>query len=290
MKKKDIFSGVAFTMPALAIYTVFTILPLLGTFYFAFTSWDGINKPIFTGLYNFLDVFTEKSLKISLMNSFIFALINLIIGNPLCLLLALAYEKISKGKRFFQTVFYIPAVISQVVMSMVWADIFQYEGVLNSILKMLGLNFLVVDWFGSENIVKITVSLVIMWAGTGFGALIYYAGLKSISDEVLESATIDGAEGLKKLVFVKLPLIMPTITINVFIGLVSSFKIFDVPFLLTHGGPGDASSTMGIIIYKYAFEFERYGQSAALGVLFLFIVTLISFMQVSYTRKKEIEV
>lgn len=288
MRRKHLLTGVSFTIPALLIYIIFTIVPLVGTFYFSFTSWDGITKPQFIGIQNFLDIFTDKSLKISLMNTFFFALMNILVGNPLCLLVALAFERLGNSGKTFQTIFYIPAVMSQIVMSVIWADIFQYEGVLNNILRTVRLDFLAIDWLGREDIVKITICMVVIWSGTGFGALFYYAGLKSISIDILESAVIDGATGFKKLVFVKLPLIMPTITINLFIGLVSSFKIFDIPFMLTHGGPGDASSTLGLIIYKYAFEFNRFGESTAIGMVFLFIVTLVSFVQVSYTRKREV--
>lgn len=288
MKNKNIIQEASFVLPALSIYVIFTIVPLLGTLYFSFTSWDGISNPKFVYFQNYLDIFSQKSLKISLINTFYFAVINLLVGNPLCLLIALVFEKLGNAGKAFQTLFYIPAIMSQIVMSVIWGDIFQYEGVLNNILRAVRLDILAVDWLGREDIVKITICMVILWSGTGFGALFYYAGLKSISNDVMESAIIDGAKGLKKLVLIKIPLIMPIITINLFIGLVSSFKLFDIPFVLTHGGPGDASSTLGLAIYKYAFEFNRYGQSTAIGIVFLSIVTLVSFLQVSFTRKKEV--
>jgi ABC-type sugar transport system permease subunit len=289
MRKRKIITGMLFLMPAMLLHFVLTIYPVISSFYYSLTSWDGVNTPVFVGFRNFMELYQDKSLTRSIYNTFFIAFLSIVLNNPLCLLLAIALDRQIKMRNVLRTAFYIPAIMSPVVISIIWANMLQYDGVLNSILKLIKLDFLALNWLGSMNFAIYTVIFVMIWSGTGFGAVIYLAGLQSIPTEIYESAKLDGAKGWVKFRNVTLPLIMPVVTINVFIGLVSSLKLFDIPFVLTHGGPGDASSTISLMIYKFAFEYDKKGYATAAGIVFLAIIAIITFIQVRFTRKREIE-
>lgn len=288
--KKNLIIELTFVAPALVLFLIFVIYPFISTLYYSFTQWDGITKPVFIGIDNFVRLFQEESFSIALKNTILFALSGLLISNTLSLLLALVLNGAGKMQSILRTVFYLPGVVSFVTMSIVWSAIYHYNGPINQILKNAGLGSLAKEWLGNYNTVIPSMIVIMVWGGVGFGVIVFLAGLNSISAELYEAAELDGAGPLNKFKAVTFPLLMPSITVVTFLGLATTLKLFDLPFTLTGGGPGDASNTIAMIIYKQAFSYNNYGYATAGGIILFAFVMAVSLIQMHLTKSKEVQI
>jgi len=288
-KRNSYLHAISFIIPSLLIFLMFVYYPFISSLYYSFTQWDGINKPVFIGLDNYKNLFHDKLVLHAALNTLYIVIFCSIINNPLSLFLALLLHKPLKMKGFLRSVFYIPVVISMVVVSVIWGNLLQYEGVINAVLKKIGLATLIHDWLGDTSTSLITIILINVWYATGYGAVIYLAGLESIPHEIYEAARIDRAEGWTKFRHITLPLVMPSVTICTFLGMVGSLKFFDLPYVLSNGGPGDSTSTLALIIYNFAFQNSTFGYATAAGILFMILVLIVTTLQLRYTRKREVE-
>ena len=288
LNKKNLMIRITFLIPALFFFSVFVIFPFLQSIYYSFTDWDGISKPLFIGLKNFYRLFSDNSFIEAIKNTLIFCITSLLIGNPLSLLLALFLNRKIRGIGILRTIFYLPAVISLMVVSLTWSIILNYDGVINYFLKTIGLGGLMQDWISNIGTSLASLIFIMMWGGIGVGAVYYLAGLQSIPQEINESAAVDGATGWSKFKFITLPLLMPSITIVTFLNLVGSLKTFDLPFIMTNGG-GGTTSTIALKVYQFAFANNNFGYSTAGGLILFIFVSLVSFLQVKYTRSREVE-
>ena len=277
-----------YVFPALFLFILFTYYPFISGIYYSFTDWNGITAH-FTGFKNYIDLFQDRSLIKAAQNTLFISFFGLLIGNPLAFLLALALNRPFKTRNMLRTLFYLPAIISLVVVSMIWGNILQYDGAVNTLLNALGLERFVIDWLGNLNTSFYMLILISVWQGTGYGAVIYLAGLQSIPTELYEAGKIDGAHGWKSLRHITIPLLMPTVTIVTFLNLVGSLKFFDIPFVLTNGGPGQATSTLALVIYNFAFRNGTFGYATAAGLLFMILIVIITSIQLSLTRRREVE-
>ncbi|QGQ99165.1 sugar ABC transporter permease [Paenibacillus psychroresistens] len=288
-KRKSLLHAIYFILPAVILFLTFVYYPFISSLYYSFTLWDGVSKPVYIGLENYKNLFDDKLVMHAALNTFYIVLFGVIINNPLSLFMALLLHKPLKTRSLLRTVFYIPVVISMVVISVVWGNLLQYEGVVNEVLLRLGLADYIKDWLGNTGTSLIAVIMINVWYATGYGAVIYLAGLESVPSEIFEAAQIDGAKGWKKFIYVTLPLVMPSVTICTFLGMVGSLKFFDLPYVLTNGGPGDSTSTLALVIYKFAFKNSNFGYATAAGILFMILILIITMLQLSFTRKREVE-
>jgi len=288
LKPKLFYQDIVYIFPALLLFATFTFYPFASGIYYSFTDWNGLSTT-FVGWENYRNLIEDRSLIQAGKNTFIIAFVALIIGNSLALLLALALNRNLKIRGFLRTSFYLPAILSLVVVSMMWGNILQYDGVLNALLTFMGFGSAVKDWLGNLGTALNSIILINIWSGTGFAAVIYLAGLQNIPKDLYEAAVIDGATGWKKFWYVTIPLLMPVVTINLFLNLVGNLRIFDIPYVLTNGGPGEATSTISLVIYNFAFRNQTYGYATAAGILFMLVIALITFIQLRITRKREIE-
>lgn len=278
-----------FVAPALIPFLVLIVWPFISSLYYSLTRWNGITSPVFIGLDNFARLFREASFVAALTNTLVFALAGLLLSNVLSLLLALALFRAGKAQAVLRTIFYLPGVVSFVTMAIVWSSIYHYNGPINEILAGLGLDSWTREWLGNFDTVMPALILIMVWGGVGFGVVVFLAGLNSIPTELYEAADLDGAGALAKFRHVTLPLLMSSITIVTFLGLTTSLKIFDLPFLMTNGGPGDSSSTLAMLIYKQAFSYSNYGYASAGGIVLFVLVAAISMLQIRATRGKEVQ-
>ena len=279
-----------FVLPCLILFTVFFTYPNIMSFYYSLLKWDGIGKPVFVGLDNFKRVLSgsDKAAITSLFNTFKFALLNMIIQNPLSLLLAVLLVRPLKSKAILRTIFYIPGVVSLVAVSVTFSVIMGYNGVFNSVLKVFGQGGNLVDWLGNYHTAFYALVVIIVWGGLGGGAIIYIAGLQSIPNELYEAGYMEGINEWQKFWNITLPLLMPSVTIVTFLGLSQTLKMFDMPFVLTGGGPGNQTRTMSMYIYNKFSENDR-GYSTALGLVFLVIIIIVVGLQMKLTRKREVD-
>lgn len=288
--KREKIYGIAATIPALILFSIFTYIPLIMTLGYSVTDWNGYSKEFnFVGLDNFLKVFTDAEVLQTFGNTLYFTVLAVIIGLALQLMLAIfLFEKL-KGRNILRAIIYAPCIISPVIVSLTWVNFFQYAGIINEVLSNIGLGGLQIDWLGDVNIVKNVLIFINSWQWTGYGMIIFMTGLSNIPPDVYEASMLDGASGFKKFRYITLPLLMPSVTVNIFISITGALRLFDLPFVMTGGGPIGASKTISMTIYDNAFLYERFGYSSAIGVIFFLIIATITIIQLKITRSREVE-
>lgn len=286
------FSLLVFLLPAAAIYSLFAIYPSISGLYYSLTNWDGISPSYrIVGLDNFRNIFQDKLFYRALENSFVFALIVVVFKNGLALFFAILLDKKMKLTGFFRSTFFVPAVLSAIVVAYTWVTIFNpVFGSWQIVFEALGMPGIAkLDLLGSAGTALYTVAFVSVWQNMGYAMVIYLAGLQTIPAELYESAEIDGAGRWKKFQHVTFPLVFPAITINLILSSINALKEFDLVYILTGGGPFDSSQVIGTAIYKIAFETNRFGYGIAMSLVLFLIIATISLGQLWYLKRREVD-
>lgn len=274
MKKLAPFLWVA---PAAILYLVFKLLPMIAGLYLAMLNWNGIDPAKFIGLKNFIDFFNDPLVGPALLNNVLYALGTVTGKNILALLIALLLNQALKGRSFYRTALFMPVVISFVVVSILWAWLYNPSfGLINNLLQTLGLKFLILDWLGSPKVALWSLMVVDIWKWYGFHMVIFLAGLQTIPTELYEASSIDGASPWQSFWHITLPLLQPVMLVNVTISLMGAFNVFDIPYIMTEGGPANSTLVMALHIYIRGFKFYKFGYASALNYILLIIVTLVS--------------
>lgn len=283
VKKRKLRAGelgkyfVIFILPALIIYLLFSIAPFLYTIYYSFTDYTDMN-PInlhFVGLKNYIKVLQTPVMLAAIKNSVIYAILLTGFQTLLGLPLAFVLNQKLKSRNLLRAVFFFPAVFSSLIIGYLWNFIMSSSdfGLINNILHQLGLGTL--NFFTSKNALY-SVILTQIWQWTGWAMVIFLANLQSISPDLYEAAEIDGANGLKKFMYVTLPLMCPSVKIVIVTGLIGGMKVFDIIYSMTSGGPGDATQTVMTVMMKKGISEGFYSTGSAFGVCFFIIVLAIS--------------
>ncbi|ASA23097.1 carbohydrate ABC transporter permease [Paenibacillus donghaensis] len=274
--------------PALLIYSIFFVLPALIGLFYSFTDWRLDRETIkFIGWDNFERIFTDKTLLLAMKNTCIFAVVTVLGKNLLGIALAVGLNMKLKSKNFLRAIFYSPSILSVLVISIVFTPMLRSEGTINRIFDAVGLHSLSQAWLTNPSIVIWTVAAVSIWQHTGFQMAIYLAGLQSISKDYYEAATIDGAGSWRSFVSITLPLLLPAININLMLTLIGGLKVFSEVFVLTGGGPGNASQVVGTIILR-SFGEGSWGLGTAVNTLLFAAVTIIAIPLLIFMRRKEV--
>ena len=283
VKKRKLRAGelgkyfVIFILPALIIYLLFSITPFLYTIYYSFTDYTDMN-PInlhFVGLKNYIKVLQTPVMLAAIKNSVIYAILLTGFQTLLGLPLAFVLNQKLKSRNLLRAVFFFPAVFSSLIIGYLWNFIMSSSdfGLINNILHQLGLGTL--NFFTSKNALY-SVILTQIWQWTGWAMVIFLANLQSISPDLYEASEIDGANGLKKFMYVTLPLMCPSVKIVIVTGLIGGMKVFDIIYSMTSGGPGDATQTVMTVMMKKGISEGFYSTGSAFGVCFFIIVLAIS--------------
>jgi raffinose/stachyose/melibiose transport system permease protein len=263
-------------LPALLLFTVFFFLPTAGGLVVSFTNWD-ISRPgsiRFNGLNNYIYMFKDSEFKLALKNTLVFTVSVVVLRNIFALLLALALTRNLKSTVYLRTVFYIPSVLSYVVVGIMFTALFQMNGTLNQGLRLIGIPAKL-EWLANKNTALLTVIIEDVWKWTGFFMIIYIAGIKAISHDYYESARIDGASGVQQFFAITLPLLVPALSVCVTLSAIGGFRVFEQVLTLTKGGPGKQSTVLGMMIYQ-SFSFGFYGRATAMGMLLSAVILCIS--------------
>jgi len=267
-------------LPAITVYGIFKLYPLVSGLQMSLLRWDGIEAPRYIGLRNFEKILSDPMTGAVLMNNVHYAVGTVVGKIVLSLFLAILLHQALKGRTFYRTSLFMPVVMSFVVVGVLWSWLFNPQfGLINSFLRGLGLDFLVQDWLGDAAVALNSLILVDIWKWYGFHMVIFLAGLQSIPDELYEAARIDGASVWQQFLHVTLPMLQPVMIVNVTISVMGAFNVFDIPFIMTAGGPANATNVMALHIYIRGFKFYRFGFSAALSYVLLVIVTLVAAIQ-----------
>lgn len=274
-------------LPGMIFFTVGLILPMCLSFYYSLTSWNGMTaeKP-FVGLQNYINMFADKNCRNAWLFTLRFTIWNTIIENVLAIILAVCLDKGFKGEKILRTIFFIPCLISPLVVGYVWQKI--YGNVLPALVKSANLNMNVM-LFGKENTVLTGFLIANNWQWIGYWALIYLAGLQSIPGDLYEAATVDGAGELTKFFKVTLPLLAPSMTICIVGITTGSLKVYDLLVSSTGGGPGRASTSIIYYTYTTAISGRQYGYGSALTMSIIFALLLVAVFQVKVLKKREVQ-
>ncbi|NLD88586.1 MAG: sugar ABC transporter permease [Clostridiales bacterium] len=288
--KQNVLEYCLFVLPVFVFLIAFEFIPFVNGIVYSFTDWNGISQTYnIIGFDNYIEALKPGSAFWSyLLISIRFMLIIVPITNVIALLLAnLLNNPKLKSSGFARVVVFSPSVVSAVVIAFLWQYVF--STCFAKLGDIFGLEILHASWLGDPEMAFWSIVLVSVWGGIGFLMVIYLAGLQSIDSSVLEASVIDGASPLQQLIRIKLPLIMGSVTVCVFLSLSGNLRMFDLPFLLTGGGPAEATTTPAINIYVEAFSRHSYGIATARSIVLFVFVLILTMLQVSFTKSKEIQ-
>ncbi|MBU9709457.1 sugar ABC transporter permease [Paenibacillus polymyxa] len=280
----------AFTAPALIFYAIFLLIPTISGMYYSFTDWNGLNPNYnFIGLGNFVESLKEDpDFLNSLWFTLKYVLVMIVLQNVLALVLAVLIESRTRSKGFFRTLFFMPNMISTIISAFMWT--FVFSSVLPQIAEKTAIAFLGQSWLGDPKVSFFSIIIVSLWNGVGYMMIIYLAALQGVPQSLKEAAIIDGANAFQTLRSVTLPMITHAITICFFLTLNGAFKVYEVVYGLTGGGPGRSTQVITMNIYEEAFSNNfRYGYASAKSVILFAIVLIFTLIQLRVMKKREVE-
>lgn len=269
---------ILFILPALLLFFGILVAPIFMSGYYSLFDWNGFGKKTFIGLENYGELFTSNSIAFikALSNSLLLALFSVVIQLPLSLGLALLLGKGRKGERGFLSIYFMPVLISTVVIGQLWLKIYNPSyGLLNVALRSLGLDSLVHAWLGDEKTALGAAFIPTLWQYVGYHMLLMYAGIKSVPTDYREAAMIDGATEGQVNRFIVLPYIKPILKISTIFAVTGSLKSFDLIYVLTNGGPVNATEVPSTLMINMLFLRNRYGMGSTIA--FLLIILCFAF-------------
>jgi multiple sugar transport system permease protein len=278
--------GWVMAAPALIIVAVFTALPILASFVLAFFNWDVINPPKFVGFGNFREMAHDsavwQSLQVTVVLAVLIVALQVGIGLMLALLVAQRTSKWARG--LFRTAFFVPLLASAASISIVMSYLFDsHFGLVNYYLALLHLP--TIDWLGTTGGATATIVIVAVWQQLGFTFILFVAALNGLPPDVLEAAAMDGVGPVRMFFHIKLPLISPTVLFACVVGLINAMQLFDQPYVMTKGGPGNATKTTVYLIYEEAFQNIRFGYASAISVMLFVLLMIVTGLQFLASRK-----
>jgi raffinose/stachyose/melibiose transport system permease protein len=277
-----------FLLPALAFYAFVVLVPTVQGVAYAFTDWDGLGSVRhFIGLGNFRRIPHDAAARGAIGQTLEIAIAVTVVQNAVGLALALGVHSRIKSRNLLRVLLFAPAVMTPVVTAALWKYMLAPDGALNGLFGALGLGFLRQNWLGDPDLALWSVVGVIVWQFAGYSMAIFLAGLQSIPADVIEAAAVDGAGPVRRFRHVVLPLLAPAITINLMLSIIGGLKLFDQVWVMTGGGPGNATDTMSTLIYKNAFQFDEFAYSVALAIVLTVFVAVISGGQYRLLRRQE---
>ncbi len=280
-----------FVIPALAMFLIFWILPVFQMLIYSFTNFNGVNYDYdFVGFKNYIKIFSNGTLINSVKVTLIYAVIIVVLSNLIGLGAALILNTKIRGKGFFRTCAYFPALFSAIVVGFIWSYVYMpSSGMIASILTALGFDGSSFNPLASFTWALLAIAIVEVWKGFGTTMIIYLAGLQTVDESLLEAGRIDGCTEWQLTKLIKLPLISATITINVILSVIGGLKAFDYSFIMTNGGPGKSTKTLMFQIYEMAFNEQKMGRASALSIVSFLVIILITVIMLYFMNKREVE-
>lgn len=277
-----------FIMPALILFGVFSLYPLLRTIQLSFFEWDGIARSMtFVAFDQYKSIiFNNPAFWKSVANALYITVLALVLQNGMALLLALLVNREIRGENVYRTIFFLPPVLSGIVVGLIWKWIYDGNyGILNHFLTSLGwTQFANYAWLAEIKTSLTAVAIVHMWKGFGYGFIILLAGLQTIPKELYEASTVDGADAWQQFKHITVPSMIPVFTIVAILTILGSMQIFDLIYSMTQGGPAGHTHVPITRIYQYMGNGE-FGYSTAMSVIFGCLLLLISLVQIEVSRR-----
>lgn len=272
--------------PTVIGLALFTLVPIVGSFVLAFFEWDIISAPRWVGVANFVDIATDPTVRVSFLNTLGFVIaavtLQLVVALGLAVLVQSKMPKLLRS--FFRSVFFFPLILSAASVSIMMSYLFnQNFGMVNYLLGHIGVP--PIPWLNSEPGAIATIILVYVWQNFGFSFLLFLGGLAAVPKEVYEASAIDGAAGWGQFWRITLPLISSTFLVASVMAIIAALQIFDQPYVITRGGPGDATRTAVMVIYESAFQQLRFGRASAIGIVLTVLIMIITAIQFRLARR-----
>jgi ABC-type sugar transport system permease subunit len=277
-----------FALPALIVYFVFLVYPALSSLFFSFTDWDGLSPTYnVVGLDNYTTMFSDPVVIQAMINNVIWTVVTIVVPVVIGLLLAIALNGKVRGKPVLRLLFYMPAVLPLVAVASIWGWLYDPQlGAINAALRAIGLDFLAQPWLGQDSTALAAVMVPAIWLRVGFPMLLYLAALQGINADMYEAATVDGASRWQQFWFITMPSLKPAHYIVIALSLIDSFKVFDLIYAMTYGGPGTATQVMGTWMYFNVFQYYQAGYGTAIAVVITVIAIAVSIPYVRSQTKE----
>lgn len=280
-KTREAMQGYIYILPSFILLLIFYILPIFMSGYYSFTNYNLVKAPDFVGLKNYTRLFTDDYIRAALKNTLAYTIITVPVQTILALGFAdfIATKLKNKTGGFLRSAMFIPVIASAVTSGAIWRILMDTDGgVINTVLGKLGIAPF--NWLGSSSLALISICIVAIWKNVGYFLVIYYAGIMGQSKEVFEAADIDGATHWQTLTMITIPLLKPVTYLIVTLGIIWSFQVFDLSYIMTGGGPGKATVTLVMQIYQSAFKGgNKMGYSSAIAMLLLAIIIIINILE-----------
>lgn len=279
--------GLLFIWPALLLYLVFSVYPILRTVEISFTNWDGLSTHYdYVGWANYIRAFSDGIWWQSLWHGVFFSAMALVFMNGIGLILALIVDGTRRGQTIYRALFYLPPVLSGVVVALIFKWLYEpYGGPLNSALQSVGLTSLTHAWLGDSATAIWCVSIASIWAGIGYPFLLFLAGLQGVPQELYEAAQLDGANAWHQFRHVTVPFLIPVGTVVSILTILGAMQLFNIVIAMTGGGPGYATEVPVLHIYREAFKSTHFGYATALSMVFGVILFIVSIVQLQFSRR-----
>ncbi len=277
MNRKKIYPLYLVIIPA-AVFIIFFIIPSTIGYFYAFTNWSAARTTglKFVGLSNILSVIQNSKLPVAFVNTLVYAGAKTVVVTLFGFIFAYILNRKIRTRTALRTVYFIPAVFSSLVVGLIFSTFFQTRhGTLNNLLNVFGLES--VQWLGSRWTAVFAICVAEIWRNVGYAIIITLAGMQSVSSDYMEAGKLDGASEWQLFRHVTLPLIMPTVNVNILFSLIYGLKMFDLIYVMTGGGPGSATESFGTLMMN-EMSAGRYAQSVAVNFVFTILLVLVSFL------------
>ncbi|MBC2808511.1 ABC transporter permease subunit [Rhizobium leguminosarum] len=277
-------------VPALAIYAVFALYPMLNVVILSFQKWNGLDaNRQFVGFGNYAAIFTKDPVFwVAFRNTVIWTVMSLIFPPMVGLLLALSLNQKIFGRNGLRAIFYLPVIIAPIAVATMWKWMYDpFFGLFSQLLTSWGMQGWIKDWLGNRDIALYSVFVAYLWQTVGFSMVLFLAGLQNVSQTLVEAARIDGAGRWAVFKHVTLPALRPTITIVLVLSVISSLKAFDIVYGLTGGGPAQSTQMLALWAFTQAMQIFDFGRGAAISVVLLLITMAVVIPYLKWTQKHE---
>jgi raffinose/stachyose/melibiose transport system permease protein len=280
----------AFLAPALLLYLALVVFPIVQGMRFSLYDWNGL-EPLtdFIGLDNFIAAFKDPVFRGALRHNVIILVLSLLLQLPFAMFLAVLLDQRLRGRATMRLFFFAPYILSEVVTAVVWRQILRPNGLLNAALSGVSGQEVEVLWLADPKIVLYSVFFVVSWKYFGFHMILMLAGLQQIPDELEEAAAIDGATWWQTFRYVTLPLLGPTVRVSIFLSMIGSLQLFDLVWVMTGGGPVNASNTMATYMIDWGFRRGQFGYASAVSVIVFGLSLLVALGYQRWVLSRDIE-
>ena len=280
-RRQDRLTGLLFLTPAIVLFAIFIVYPIVYNFQASTLKWDGVNIGQSVGLGNYKTLLQDPVFVTTLKNSLWWILLTIIPQALIGFLLAYALNRSMRGRAVYRAIFFVPAILSPVVVGIVWQRIYDpFNGVIAEVGRATGLTFLTHAYLSEPQTAIFAAILVNVWMWTGFSMLFYLAGLQLIDNSLTEAAKIDGASGFQLITRILWPLLRNTHLSLLLLGIIGSLKTFELVYVLTEGGPNHASEMLPTYTFKQAFQLQSVGYASTISVVLLIIAVVSSLSMV----------